>query len=61
MAWIVSPEPACSWAKHNFPVLRKNITRPAMPTKSPVVASGAKSGYFKRTALIVVVIGTRTG
>ena len=52
----VSPAPPSrSMAKHNLPELRRKMTRPAMPTISPVSLSGGRSGNASLTAAKVVV------
>ena len=44
MAWISVPSPARRVAKQSLPVLREKMTRPAMPTRSPVAVSTGRSG-----------------
>ncbi len=57
IAWISVPSPARSVAKHSLPVLREKMTRPAMPTRSPVAVSSGRSGKRERTSAMVAVIG----
>ena len=70
--WPATPSPAipcrsprrhprATVAKHNFPELRRNSTRPVIPTTSPVSMSGGRSGYSCLSAANVVVLGTPTG
>ena len=58
----VSPAPPSrSVAKHNFPEFRWKMTRPVMPTNSPVSVSGGRSGNASLSAANVVVRSTPTG
>ena len=58
----VSPAPPSrSVAKHNFPELRRKMTRPVTPTTWPVSVSGGRSGYAARRAASEVVLSTPTG
>jgi hypothetical protein len=43
ITWSSVPSPSRSRTKHSLPVLRRNITRPATATVSPVCVSGARS------------------
>ena len=62
MPWILVPSPADSCTKHRPPALRRNSTRPAMPTTSSV-SSPASSlpSYLARTSSMVAVTSRVTG
>ncbi len=60
ITWM-SPVPSRIVAKHSFPPIRDNITRPTTPTLSPVAVSGSRSLWRSRTSLIVSVRGKPTG
>ena len=57
------PSPSRSRTKQSFPVLRRNITRPATATRSPVCVSGSSScpSYVARISASVWVRSTVTG
>ena len=57
----MSPVPSRSVAKQSFPPIRERITRPAMPTVSPVAVSAGSDPCPARTSPIVVVRGYPTG
>jgi hypothetical protein len=48
-------------AKQSLPVLRRNITRPVIPTCSPVAVSGGRSGWAARICARLWVRSTATG
>jgi hypothetical protein len=61
MACSSVPSPSRSVAKQSLPVLRRNMTRPATDTASPVAVSGGQVGVASRTARSVDVRSTSTG
>ena len=61
MAWISVPSPSRTVAKHNLPVSRLKIIRPAILSTIPVATSIAKSLCASRISLILLVRGTSTG